>query len=77
MSRIPSWLRQVHIHPRVELEGRSEDELEALTRKAIISKLPPEYIPQPVLDAEPDVATHLSVPATAAAAVSNSAPTLS
>lgn len=72
---------QVHIHPRIELKGRSEDELEMLTRKAIISKLPPEYIPKPVPDSGPNVEPHVStdatagLPPTSAAAVSTSAPT--
>lgn len=38
---------QVHVHPLISTAGRSEEELERLTREAIISKLPAEYHPLP------------------------------
>lgn len=43
---------QIHIHPMVNSLGRTEEELEALTRGAIASALPPESLPLPTAAAE-------------------------
>eukprot|EP00316_Scyphosphaera_apsteinii_P005100 CAMPEP_0119311620 /NCGR_PEP_ID=MMETSP1333-20130426/23150_1 /TAXON_ID=418940 /ORGANISM="Scyphosphaera apsteinii, Strain RCC1455" /LENGTH=285 /DNA_ID=CAMNT_0007316047 /DNA_START=139 /DNA_END=996 /DNA_ORIENTATION=+ len=37
----------VHVHPPIDSNGKTEEELEELTRSAIISKLPPESQPLP------------------------------
>jgi len=36
---------ELHIHPAIQSSGKTEQELEELTRAAIVSKLPPESLP--------------------------------
>ena len=38
---------KVHIHPMINGEGKTEAEIEELTRNAIMSLLPPENLPLP------------------------------
>jgi len=45
---------KVYIHPQVEIDGKTEVELEALTRAAIVSRLPPQNLPIPEPDVAPD-----------------------
>lgn len=38
---------EVHFHPKIEVEGKTEAELEELVRTAIASKLPADHLPVP------------------------------
>lgn len=42
----------VHVHPAIDVEGKSEEELEALVRTAILSKLPLDQHPLPEITEE-------------------------
>lgn len=42
---------EMHFHPMVESKGRTEEELQALVRKAIVSKLPAHHLPESELTA--------------------------
>jgi len=45
----------VHVHPAIDVEGKSEDELENLVRTAIMSKLPLDQLPHPKEEIEAPV----------------------
>ena len=45
---------KVHIHPMIECEGKTDAEIEELTRSAIMSRLLPENLPLPVPESEPE-----------------------
>lgn len=47
---------KVHIHPMIQTDGKTEAELEELTRNAIVSLLPPENLPLPKPEPEPEEA---------------------
>jgi len=41
---------EMHFHPMIESEGKTEAELEALVHAAIVSKLPPDHLPVAAAD---------------------------
>ena len=45
---------KVHIHPMIHGEGKTEAEIEELTRNAIMSLLPPENLPLPKPESQPE-----------------------
>ena len=43
---------KVHVHPVIQTDGKTEEELEAATRSAIMSRLPPQNLPLSVPEKE-------------------------